>query len=145
LELLNNKYQAELEEFATTASKGDDFDSSFLEHYKRLREENERIQDENIGLRSLLTQMFEKKTSVRDSAYWSANSSDDGLSHNQSCSEIDEHLSTDRLLRQYRVALGISNQTIKTRDDQISQLEELHQLVSLLHLTLLWKKESWEF
>jgi hypothetical protein len=87
----------------------------------------------------LLTQFFEKKTaSVRDSGHWSnaSNASDCDDVISAPSSEIEEYLSNQRLLRQYRIALSIATSTIQSRDLQITQLEDLRssQLVSAFQL-----------
>jgi hypothetical protein len=146
LELLTSRYKEEIDSFANAASKGDGFELKLLDYLKRIQEENERcdlltqiflnlnfrIQEENIGLRVLLSETFEQKTtSVRDSGHWSTNSSDDGSSHSNG--DIDNYLSNNQLLRQLRLNLHVSNQVIKNRDRQIEQLEDLLQKVNKLY------------
>lgn len=120
LELLNQRYKAEIEGFV----EANGIKEAFGEKFKAMQEENERLQEENDGIRYILAKFFETTTSsVRDSGHWSTNSSNDDLSIPNS--EIEECLSSRRLLRHYRLALCVANQTIQSRDELISQFEEM--------------------
>jgi hypothetical protein len=89
---------------------------------ERVQEENERLREESLEIRSLLASQFERQTaSSRDSGLWSGNNSDDGQS--VAHSDLDEQIAQDRLTRHLRQLLDVANREIAERDEEIMRLE----------------------
>ncbi|KAI1719558.1 myosin head (motor domain) domain-containing protein [Ditylenchus destructor] len=96
---------------------------------EKVQEENERLREESIEIRSLLAAHFERQITALhpedrclDSGCWSATNSDDGTS-SIAHSEMEERIAQERLLRNYKQLLDIASRELAERDEIILSLE----------------------
>uniref|UniRef100_A0A1I7SAS3 Unconventional myosin-Va n=1 Tax=Bursaphelenchus xylophilus TaxID=6326 RepID=A0A1I7SAS3_BURXY len=122
LEVSLVKQRNELQAYADALAKSGSLQKCFVESYDRLKDDAERLHEENLGLRALLATFFEKRTSGSpDSGQWSGDGSEDGTS-SFATNDLEEQFTADRLVRQYRNTLDVANREIAERDEKILEL-----------------------
>lgn len=104
--MTNAKYRDEINDYiALCARKNQNQNQELADMLEQKNDENWRLHDELATIRAMVATMYERQTSASaDSGLGSANNSDDGASY-FATQELDEQISNERLLRQYRSTL----------------------------------------
>ncbi|KAI1720591.1 myosin head (motor domain) domain-containing protein [Ditylenchus destructor] len=125
LELIVSKYKADMQRILDNSN----MPAESVLSLEKVQEENERLREESIEIRSLLAAHFERQITALhpedrclDSGCWSATNSDDGTS-SVAHSEMDERIAQERLLRNYKQLLDIASRELSERDEIILSLE----------------------